>query len=132
MPLPIMPSGKPYEYMNIFNNKEDAVNDIYTASKYFAKEPDSSDSLSLLEIIDRYQDTIITTAAQIVSGVKETYYEVPTSINDNMLLKLKSDGLCYGHGRTVRFSDKAKTALKKRYLSTENKFRRERVTKKVL
>jgi predicted O-linked N-acetylglucosamine transferase (SPINDLY family) len=132
MPLPLMPAGEPYKYKIFDNPRETVESEMAVASRFFSKEPDDADCITLLEIIDRHQDNIVSAAAEIVAGYNEPYYDVPQTISDNLLLKLKSEGYCHGHGRTVRFSDKAKIALKKRYLQSENKFRRERVKKKIL
>jgi len=132
MPFPITPVGDTNSFDNIFNSKSNEGEDVSTASKYFAKEPDITDSIKLLEIIDKHQDNIVTTAADIVSGNNEKYYNVPESINDNLLLKLKSEGYCMGHGRTVRFSEKARNAIKKKYLNSENSYIKSRVKKKII
>jgi hypothetical protein len=130
MPFPITPIGDINSFDNIFDSRPD--DDVATAGKYFSKEPDNTDSIKLLEIIDKYQDNIVSAAANIVSGNGEKYYNVPESINDNLLLKLKGEGYCVGYGRTVRFSDKARSALKKRYLGSENSYLKSRVKKKII
>lgn len=131
MPLPITPLGRNGDYDNIFGYND--INDIATAEKYFYKESESDESIRLLEAIDKHQDGVVNAAIEAVSGRKgEKYYTVPQSISETALLKLKTEGYCLGPGRTVRFSEKAQKALTKRYLSTENKFKSSRKTKKII
>lgn len=130
MPLPISPVGQINSYDNIFSNLP-GDDDISMANKRFKEESENKDVIALLETIDKHQDHVVNAAAEYVSSSNDKYYNVPPAITDESLLKLKTGGYCLGGGRTVRFSDKAKNLLKKRYLSTENAFKAQRVKKQI-
>lgn len=95
------------------------------AARYNDKTVDS------LEVIAKQEEELITAASTIAtSGRGQTYYRVPVSISDAELIGLKTDGLVIGNGRVVAFTDRAKTALRDKWLTSENKLKQER-TKEV-
>ena len=132
MPLPIKLIGNGDS--NIFEQVQQTPYDEITyAQRYFSNEKPSEDSIKMLELIDKHEDGIINAAVTAVSGVKEENYRtVPTSISDQSLLKLKTEGYIKGAGRSVTFTDKASKALKNKYLATENSLKSQRVKKKVI
>lgn len=129
MPYPLMPAGKSSEYENLFPKNHENISE---ASRYFSNESEDEQNIQLLEKIDRHQDMVVAAATEYISGNIEEYYRVPESISDHLLLKLKTLGYCSGTGRLVKFSEKAKNLLKKRYLSSDNNFKSQRVKKKII
>lgn len=80
-----------------------------------------------LEAIAKQEEELITAASTIATtGRGQTYYRVPASVTDAELIGLKTDGLVVGTGRVVAFTDRAKTALRDKWLTSENKLKQER------
>ena len=132
MPYPLTPAGQINSYDNLFPNysREDEVS---LANRRFVQESNSDHLVNLLEKIDKHQDGVVNAAIESVSGKNEDkYYNVPESIGDDMLLKLKTAGLCLGSGRLVKFTDRAKNLLKAKYLGGQNLFKSQRVKKKII
>lgn len=94
-----------------------------TAARY------SDNMVNHLEAISQEEEELLTVANSMVSGGRngQTYYRVPKAISDSELIGLKTQGLVIGSGRVVAFTDKAKVALRERWLVAENTLRKNRV-----
>lgn len=136
MPQPIIPVGQSDSYEGFFDNNTKntkPLDEIALAQKYFARDTIADDSLALLEQIDKHDDNIVNAAVNYMTGNENAVYKnVPPSISDNLLLKLKAEGYIKGSGRTVTFTEKAAKALKNKYLNTDNKYKSDRVRKKII
>lgn len=88
----------------------------------------SENYLSMLQMIDKNTDEVVTAANSIVNNKDGKVCNVPSEISDNQLLALKTAGLISGYGRSVSLTERAKLALRDHYLSTEttNEFRKAR------
>lgn len=88
----------------------------------------SENYLSMLKLIDKNTDELVTAANSIVNNKDGKVCNVPQDISDNQLLALKTAGLLTGYGRSVSLTQKAKLALRDHYLSQEttNEFRKAR------
>jgi hypothetical protein len=73
-------------------------------------------AIKALESIDKNTDLIVTA----VSNSNERFCTVPSEIDDNALLALKADGLISGYGRSVKITERGRTALRDHYLSSRN------------
>lgn len=88
----------------------------------------SENYLSMLKVIDKNINEIVTAANSVVNNKDGKVCNVPNDISDNQLLALKTAGLISGYGRSVTLTEKAKLALRDHYLSSEttNEFRKAR------
>lgn len=88
----------------------------------------SENYLSMLTMIDKNINEVVTAANSVVYNKEAKVCNVPNEISDNQLLALKTAGLISGYGRSVTLTEKAKLALRDHYLSTEttNEFRKNR------
>ena len=75
-----------------------------------------TNAIKALESIDKNTDLVVTA----VSNSNERFCSVPNEIDDNTLLALKADGLISGYGRSVKITDRGRTALRDYYLSSKN------------
>ena len=87
----------------------------------------SVNTVKALSDIDKNTDLIVTA----VTESNERFCSVPSTIDDNTLLTLKADGLVSGYGRSVKITDRGRTALRDYYLSTKNAFKESRTSDKV-
>ncbi len=137
MPQPIIPISQLNNLDSIFNKdtSENFSGSFSAIQQQFFDEPvqktakTSESALSHLEAISSHEEDLITVANSLASSGRnnQVHYRVPTSINDTELIGLKTQGLVVGSGRVVTFTDKAKIALRDRWLLSENKFKQERV-----
>lgn len=79
----------------------------------------SSNVISVLQNIDQNTDFVVTA----VSDSNERYCSVPKEIDDNTLMTLKAEGLVSGYGRSVKITERGRTALRDAYLKSDNSFR---------
>lgn len=86
----------------------------------------SVNALKALEDIDKNTDYVVTA----VSDSNDRYCSVPHAIDDNTLLALKADGLISGHGRSVKITDRGRTALRDHYLNRNNSYKESRTSDK--
>jgi hypothetical protein len=75
-----------------------------------------------LEQIDKNTDFVVTA----VTNSNERYCSVPNNIDDNKLLALKAEGLISGYGRSVKITERGRTALRDAYLGKKNVLRENR------
>lgn len=89
----------------------------------------SENTIGYLEAISTQEEDLLTVANSLASSGRsgETYYRVPKSISDTELIGLKTQGLVLGSGRVVTFTDKAKVALREKWLTSENNLKKNRV-----
>ena len=83
-------------------------------------------TIDALKAIDKNTDIIVTA----VSDSNEKYCSVPHQIDDNTLLALKAENLISGYGRSVKITDRGRTALRDAYLTTGNVLKENRATDK--
>jgi hypothetical protein len=65
-----------------------------------------------------------------VSESNEKYCSVPNQIDDNTMLALKAEGLISGHGRSVKITERGRTALRDSYLQSKNALKENRSSDK--
>jgi hypothetical protein len=94
-----------------------------TAARY------SDNMVNHLEAISQEEEELLTVANSMISVGRtgQTYYRVPKTISDSELIGLKTQGLVVGSGRVVAFTDRAKVALRERWLIAENTLKKNRV-----
>jgi hypothetical protein len=76
----------------------------------------SMNAIAALKEIDKNTDLIV----NAVSETNEKYCSVPNQIDDNTMLALKAEGLISGHGRSVKITERGRTALRDSYLQSKN------------
>lgn len=86
----------------------------------------SVNTVQALTDIDKNTDLIVTA----VTESNDRFCSVPPTIDDNTLLALKADGLVSGYGRSVKITDRGRTALRDHYLSSKNAIKETRVSDK--
>lgn len=140
MPQPIIPIHQLNNLDSLFNKGGDENYDYLSGTlsniqKQFFDEPTqktaaktSESMLDHLEVISKEEEDLITVANSLASCGRSSqiHYRVPTSITDSELIGLKTQGLVLGSGRVVTFTDKAKIALREKWLVAENKLKQER------
>lgn len=140
MPQPIIPVHQLNNLDSLFNqgadeNYEHLIGSFSTIQKQFFDEPSqktaaktSESMINHLEVISKEEEDLITVANSLASSGRsnQIHYRVPTSISDSELIGLKTQGLVLGSGRVVTFTDKAKVALREKWLVAENKLKQER------
>lgn len=153
MPMPIIPVSKLTEHEHLFeaNIPElslggDAEHGISSLQAQFlggaatGRREVSAQAVALLEQIEKSQDTILTVAESLMthgriagslgSEDESAVFRVPSSINDRDLMNLKAQGLVTGSGRAVSLTDRGRTALRDRYLVSQNHFKANRAKTK--
>ena len=134
MPQPIVPIHRQENMPIMFGESElpaFQLSDIQsillqsTASKKENRKY-SNNTISALIDIDKNTDLIVTA----LSEGNERFCSVPSKIDENTLIALKADGLISGHGRSVKITDRGRTALRDSYLSTANILKDNRVSEK--
>jgi len=86
----------------------------------------SMNAIAALQEIDKNTDLIVTA----VSESNEKYCSVPNQIDDNTMLALKAEGLISGHGRSVKITERGRTALRDSYLQSKNALKENRSSDK--
>ena len=88
----------------------------------------SDNTVTHLEAIAQEEEELLTVANSLVSSGRsgQTYYRVPKSVTDSELIGLKTQGLVVGNGRVVAFTDRAKVALREKWLVSENNLKKNR------
>lgn len=86
----------------------------------------SIDTIKALQDIDKNTDFVVTA----IRDSNERYCSVPTDIDDNTMLALKAEGLISGYGRSVKITERGRTALRDSYLSSKNAFKENRAKDK--
>lgn len=81
---------------------------------------------SLLDVIFKSEDKVVTAALKIVAKEEDKLYRVPSEISDNDLLGLKTLGLVQGQGRLVKITQSGKNLLRDKWLKSENQIRAQR------
>jgi len=76
----------------------------------------SQNSLEALQEIDRSTDLVST----IITDSNERYCSIPAHLNDETVLGLKAEGLIAGYGKSVKITDRGRTALRDSYLKSPN------------
>ena len=69
-----------------------------------------------LQQIDRSTDLIVTA----VSDSNERHCAIPSTMAEETVLTLKAEGLIAGYGRSVKITERGRTALRDQYLSSKN------------
>lgn len=82
----------------------------------------SINTIKALQDIDKNTDFIVTA----VTDSNERYCSVPSEIDDHTMLALKSEGLISGYGRSVKITERGRSALRDSYLSSKNAFKENR------
>jgi hypothetical protein len=82
----------------------------------------SHNTLEVLDRIDKNTDSVVTA----VSDTNERYCSIPHDIHDESILALKAEGLISGYGRSVKITDRGRTALRDHYLSSRNSLKESR------
>lgn len=137
MPLPIKPVHSLDLHAEIFDSpsmESLGLSDVQiqmlgiVPNKKEASIKLSENYLSMLKVIDKNINEVVTAANTVVNNKDGKVCNVPNDISDNQLLALKTAGLISGYGRSVTLTEKAKLALRDHYLSTEttNEFRKAR------
>ena len=134
MPQPIVPIHQQENMSILFGDSyqpEFQLSEIQTillqptaADRGFKKV--SVNAIQALEAIDKNTDIIVTA----VSNTNERYCSLPPNIDDNTLLALKSEGLISGFGRSVKITERGRTALRDHYLLKTNSFKENKVKDK--
>lgn len=86
----------------------------------------SINTIAALQDIDKNTDFVVTA----VTDSNERYCSVPTQIDENTVLALKAEGLISGYGRSVKITERGRTALRDAYLSTKNSLKENRTSDK--
>jgi hypothetical protein len=86
----------------------------------------SLNTIEALQNIDKNTDFVVTA----VTDSNERYCSVPNEIDSETVLALKAEGLISGHGRSVKITDRGRTALRDAYLSTKNALMENRASEK--
>jgi hypothetical protein len=86
----------------------------------------SANFITALATIDKNTDLIVTA----VSGSNDKICSVPFNVDENTLLALKAEGLISGYGRSVKITERGRTALRDHYLSSKNSMKENRVSEK--
>jgi hypothetical protein len=86
----------------------------------------SINTIAALQEIDKNTDFVVTA----VTDSNERYCSVPSEIDENTMLTLKAEGLISGYGRSVKITDRGRTALRDAYLSTKNSLKENRTSEK--
>lgn len=86
----------------------------------------SINTIAALQDIDKNTDFVVTA----VTDSNERYCSVPTEIDENTVLALKAEGLISGYGRSVKITERGRTALRDAYLSTKNSLKENRTSDK--
>jgi hypothetical protein len=86
----------------------------------------SVNTIAALQNIDKNTDFVVTA----VTDSNERYCSVPTEIDENTVLALKAEGLISGYGRSVKITERGRTALRDAYLSTKNSLKENRTSDK--
>jgi len=76
----------------------------------------SQNSLEALQEIDKSTDLVST----IITDSNERYCSIPAHLNDETVLGLKAEGLIAGYGKSVKITDRGRTALRDSYLKSPN------------
>ncbi len=144
MPQPIVPIHQLNNLDSLFNNQPESDNYDHlmgslsvmqqqlmgggapqekTAARY------SDTIVNNLEAIAQEEEDLITVANSLATSGRssQTYYRVPKNISDAELIGLKTQGFVVGSGRVVAFTDRAKTALRDKWLVAENTLKKNRV-----
>lgn len=76
----------------------------------------SINAIEALKQIDQNTDLIVTA----VSESNERHCSIPTTMPEETVLALKAEGLISGYGRSVKITERGRTALRDQYLSSKN------------
>jgi len=138
MPQPIIPIHQLSNLDSLFNRKSDdydyLAGSLSTVQQQFlGNEPNqkvaankySDKIIDHLEAISKEEEELITVAHSLATSGRsgQVYYRVPSSVSDTELIGLKTQGLVVGGGRVVAFTDRAKVALREKWLQSENKLK---------
>jgi hypothetical protein len=140
MPNPIKPMHELEEHNELFGRKEDygaSLSDMQLMfldgdkpTRQAAKQTFADNTIKMLEDIYKNEDMIVNAATESLSTNSKVLYRVPTSISDNELLGLKTQGLVLGSGRSVSLSETGKIALRDKWLKSENHLKENRTKDK--
>lgn len=86
----------------------------------------SVDTIKALQDIDKNTDFVVTA----IRDSSERYCSIPTEIDDHTMLALKAEGLISGYGRSVKITERGRTALRDAYLSSKNALKENKVKDK--
>jgi hypothetical protein len=78
--------------------------------------------LDQLDSIYKHEDERLSHVQTVLAGQGEAQrvFGVPHEVSDGQLLSLKAAGLVVGQGRTVKFTDRGKIALRDKWMATKN------------
>jgi hypothetical protein len=76
----------------------------------------SMNTIAALQNIDKNTDFVVTA----VTDSSERYCSIPQEMDENTVLALKAEGLIAGYGRSVKITERGRTALRDAYLSSKN------------
>jgi hypothetical protein len=79
-----------------------------------------------LDAIFKHKNHVMSSQSERVSSENSEYFDVPSSISDDSLLRLKAAQYVMGKGRLVKLTDKGRDALKLKWLSSENIIKKSR------
>lgn len=125
MPQPIVPIHQQQNMPVLFGESsqpEFQLSDLQvallnaTASSPRPKMVNSNTVKALVDIDKNTPDLVVTA----ITGSDEAFRTVPSSVDNDTLLGLKADGLVSGYGRSVKLTDRGRTALKNHYLNDTN------------
>jgi hypothetical protein len=123
MPMPIVPIHQQERMPFTFGDQmqpEFQLSELQSlllqATNKPVKKKYSYNTMDILQNIDKNTDLVVTA----VSDSNERYCSVPDQVDDEMLFALKAEGLISGYGRSVKITDRGRTALRDHYLSTKN------------
>jgi hypothetical protein len=140
MPIPIRPISKEYD-LDIFNGsfEEDKIDYLSELQKNILASPANITAsaskkkehfASLLEVIAKSEDLIVTAAMHMAYSDKEKTYRVPSEINDMDLLGLKTHGLVQGQGRLVKLTESGVKILRDKWLKSDNSIKAQKTKPK--
>jgi len=129
MPQPIVPIHKQESMPITFGESmQPELQSILLQTTASAKSNTrySINTIAALQDIDKNTDFVVTA----VTDSNERYCSVPTEIDENTVLALKAEGLISGYGRSVKITERGRTALRDAYLSTKNSLKENRTSDK--
>jgi len=86
----------------------------------------SINTIEALKDIDKNTDFVVSA----IHDTNERYCSIPNSIDSETILALRAEGLISGNGRSVKITDRGRTALRDSYLSTKNALNENRASEK--
>jgi hypothetical protein len=133
MPQPIVPIHRQENMPILFEqtNPEFPLSEIQATllqptAADLRKKTTGLSTIQALEEIDKNPESVFGS----VHSANERYCSVPNHMDENTILSLKAEGFISGNGRSVKITDRGRTALRDHYLNKSNKLKDDRVSDK--